>query len=222
MKRLLKAASRDFLPSWVLALSLFLGFGAAEPHDFQATLSTGLSLPADPPEFPELWKTGWSVGGGLGIRLAPQWELAFTAHYQRFPTDEAAQIEDLFLVGPGAPGGVAVRSIDGRAVRTLTFLSECRFHFATESVRASPFLAFGIGYLAVSTSDAMVVPAREDLGPIAVQGDTDNALAVNVGGGLEFALSRSTALVLDSLYTIGFTDGVSTQYLPIRLGISFH
>jgi hypothetical protein len=199
---------------------LLLAFaGPAAAQDLTLYLDAGATFPQNPPEFSDFWNTGPSAGVSLGVRISPIWEVVGSLHWQRFPADEAAQIDDLLLQGFGQT--LLIRSLDGRDATSFTVMAEARFHVPTDGRRVLPHLTFGWGLLELSTSDATVVPDSDVVAPITILGDTDAAFGVTVGGGIEMPVSRGTRLLLDSIYTVGFTDTISTQYLPLRVGIGF-
>jgi len=191
---------------------------AVRAGDLRAYLQAGWALPADPPEFSDLWNSAASFGGGVGLRLAPQWELVGSLHVQTFAADEAAHRRELLLVDPsGRP--TEILSMDGRDARIATLMGELRFHFPTRS-RFAPFLAFGTGWFDLSLSPATFVPETGGTEVVRFPEETDAGLAASIGGGCGLRLSPSVGLLLDCVYTIGFTEGVSTQFLPLRLGIA--
>ena len=196
-----------------------LALGAsAHAQDFVVYVDGGVSFPAAPPEFSDFWKTGFAIGGGVGVRLTPFWEIVTSAHYQRFPADEEGQIDGLLLEGPG--GVLEIASIDGRDAETIALLMEVRVHPGSPESSIDPFLAFGSGFCRVATTDAMVRPADPGYAPIPILGDTDSALAATIGGGLGYRVAPGWQIVLESIYTIAFTDQSSTEFLPLRLGVA--
>jgi hypothetical protein len=201
-------------------LALACAPSPATAQDFLLYVDVGLSIPAAPPELSDFWNTGFSFGGGFGIRPSAFWEIATNVHYQRFPADERGQIDALLLSGPG--GVLPIQSIEGRDAEATAILAELRVHPGHPGSRVDPFLAFGAGYFQVSTTDATVTPAPSSgLGPITIVGDSDTALAASVGGGIEWQAGANWRLVLDSIYTIGFTEQSSTEFLPLRMGLAF-
>jgi len=180
-------------------------------------LTGGVSLPNDPPELIDFWDVGVGVGAAWGFRLSPYWEMLACFSWQRFPADEAAQIEDLLLSGPG--GVLTIESLDGRDATAITATVELRFHVPTERRRVLPYLSFGWGLFNITTSDASVTSTDPTLAPVVVLGDSDSAFGATIGGGLQFPVSPRTRVVLDCAYTVGFTEKISTQYLPVRLGL---
>jgi hypothetical protein len=192
-----------------------------EPADegMSVYFSGGISLPNDPPELIEFWDMGLGLEAAWGFRLSPLWEMLAAFSWQRFPADEAAQIDDLLLSGPG--GTLEIESLDGRDASAMTATIEMRFHVPTEGGAVLPYLSFGWGLFSIATSDAVVTPADSGIDPVVVLGESDSALGVTIGGGLQLPVGGGTRIVLDCAYTVGFTDEISTQYLPVRLGLGF-
>jgi hypothetical protein len=98
-------------------------------------------------------------------------------------------------------------------------MAEARFHVPTEGGRLDPFLSFGWGYFEIFTSEATVIPTAPDLRPVVVLGDTDGAFGVAAGGGMAWAAWPRVSLLANVSYTIGFTESISTQYFPVRVGL---
>ena len=201
-----------------LALAWVAPSGAAG-EGMLAVVDAGAAFPVAPPEFPDLWKVGWTVGGGVAVILSPRWEVATTAHFQHFGADEAAHVDALLLSGPGGVSEIA--SLDGHDARTLSLTSEMRFHFRAADDPVAPFLSFGAGYFQISTTDAVVVPVDPSLATVPIPGDTDSALAATVGGGVRLRANDTLRVEVRSAYTIGFTEQSSTEYLPLRVGLAF-
>jgi len=196
--------------------------GATHPAHAQGlvvVVDAGVVAPAAPPEFSDFWNAGWTAGGGLAVVLSPLWEIATSAHYQRFPADEAHQIDGLLLSGPGGVSEIA--SIDGRDARTLSLTTEVRFQLRATDAAIRPYLSFGAGFFQVSTFDATVVAVSPGIPSVSIPGDTDSALAATVGAGARTRLAPGVLAVLECLYTIGFTEQSSTEYLPLRAGLAF-
>jgi len=190
---------------------------AAQDDGMSIYLTGGVSLTNDPPELSEFWDTGLGVGTAWGFQLSPQWEMLAALSWQRFPADEAAQIGDLLLSGPG--GILEIASLDGRDVTAITATAEMRFHVPTEGGRVLPYLSFGWGLFNLTTSDATVTPADPGVASVVVLGESDTAFGVTIGGGLQVPVGARTRVLLDCAYTVGFTERISTQYLPVRLGL---
>ncbi len=178
----------------------------------------GATFPAAPPEFPDFWNVGWSAGLGLGVAIAPTWEVVTSVQYQRYGADEENQIDGLLLSGPG--GVLDIASIDGRDVESIALLAEMRFLGGLPEAAWRPFLAFGAGVIQVSTTDATVIAAAPGFDPISIPGDSDAAFAASIGAGVAKRVSARVSVVFDTTYLIGFTEQSSTESIPFRLGIA--
>jgi hypothetical protein len=196
-----------------------LGAERASGQDLLAYVHAGWALPADPPEFTELWHAAPSFGGGIGLRTDVRWELVGSIQVQTFAADEAAHRRDLLLSSPDGRT-FAIESMDGRDARIVTILGELRYRFAARPARASPFLGFGAGYFDLSLAPATFVPQGGGGTVVPFPEESDGGFAAAIGGGVGLRMSPRLALVIDVLYTIAFTEGVSTQFLPLRIGIA--
>ena len=216
-------ASRPFRAAAVrlLGAALALSFASAAPaQDLVGWVNGGWALPADPPEFRQLWSGAVSYGGGLGVRVAPEWEVGVAFHVQRFGADERAQADEFLLTGFGVE--VPIARIEGHEVTAVSLTGETRFQLRADGVRSSPFLAFGWGYFRLDEADAVVTPTLPGYSPAIVLGRVDHAFVSTIGVGMRWSLTSRYSILLDSIYTIGFTEPTSTQYLPLRVGIGIH
>ncbi len=202
----------------MLACAGLVAAPARASQDLAVYLQAGWAYPTDPPEFGELWDSAVSFGGGVGVRLSPEWELVGAIHWQTFAANLAAHQRDLLLVSPsGQPA--EIRSMDGRDARIATLMGELRFHVPTRSPRFSPFLSFGAGYFDMSLSASTFIPDTAGTQVARFPEESDSGLAASIGGGFGWRISSRVDLMLDCIYTVGFTEGLSTQFLPLRIGV---
>jgi len=202
------------------AVLLLLLATPAAADDVVGYVNAGGSMPIHPFEFEQFWHPGFSLGGGIGVPIASDWQFTTQFQYQRFGADGARQAQDLLLAGPNGEV-LGVTSIEGRDLTVLSVIAEFRFLFPTTSRSRTWFLSFGAGRADVSTSEATVTSQDPTLEPIVILGDTDAAFTTSVGAGVEIDMSPGVRLTLDSIYTTAFTEGSSTQFLPLRLGFAF-
>lgn len=217
------SANRQRTLGLLAASALLIAPPAAQASDFLGYIHAGGALPVHPGEFGEFWNTGWSLGGGFGLPISPEFMLAVQFTHQRHGSDGAAQAEDLLLTGPGGVV-VEVESLEGRGLSVTSILAEARVLAPSTNPARTWFVSFGVGAANVSTADATVI--GRGLTPVVVSGDADAAFATSFGGGVEIDLNSTVRLTLDSAYTIIFTDGErthgpSTQFLPLRIGLAF-
>lgn len=82
----------------------------------------------------------------------------------------------------------------------------------------SPYLTAGAGIASISVSDATVKYQGQPFNTIAGDKSGTNA-SVNFGAGVE--LSLVITLYLEAKYTVIFTEGGSSSFVPVSLGITF-
>jgi hypothetical protein len=210
-----------FCARFPAALVVFLLLaGPARASDFQAYVNATGALPVHPAEFGEFWDPGWGAGAGFGIPVGSQWELATFFQYMRHGADGERQANDLLLTGPGGVVSEVAR-LDGRELTIVSVLAEARLLFPSATPTRTWFLGFGFGAAEVSTADALVTPTNPQLQAVTVDGQTDTEFATSLSGGLQLDISPAVRLTVESTYTTIFTDGSSTQFLPLRLGLAF-
>lgn len=203
-----------------LALALAgLTVAAAAPvraqDDLLLSVQAGGAAPVAPPEFPDFWNLGWSLGGGVGFALTPEWEVTVNAQYSRFGADENGQIEDLLITGPSGTSEIA--SLDGRSAGALALTADARLHWRTLAAPVSPYLVFGAGFFSLATSDAVIRAVDPSFPEIQLEGETDSGLAATTGAGCRWRVGEGRYLGVETIYVIGFTEGASTQILPLRV-----
>lgn len=91
--------------------------------------------------------------------------------------------------------------------RSLGFVVNAMYEFPTASTSiVRPYLLGGLGAFNTEASDA--------------DSDSDTNLGLQVGGGLNFALSGFTTFA-EAKFVNVFTDGSSLRYIPITFGVRF-
>lgn len=198
------------------AATLLLAAGPARADEELAfVVGAGAAAPVAPPEFPDFWKTGWSAGAAMQLTLSRDWETAIGVTYSRFPADEAGQIDDLLLSGPGGTSEIA--SIDGRAASALSLTADVRLHLRTTAARVSPYLVFGAGFFSLAVADAVIRATDPAFPEVPLPEETDSAFAATAGAGCRWKVGERSSVGLESVYLIGFTSRTSTQIMPFRV-----
>ncbi len=214
----MRAAGRRALAFALAGLTVAAAAPVRAQDDLLVSVQVGGAAPVAPPEFPDFWNPGWSLGGGVGFALTPEWEVTVNAQYSRFGADERGQIEDLLISGPSGTSEIA--SLDGRAAGALALTADARLHWRTLAAPVSPFLAFGAGFFSLATSEAVIRAVDPSFPEIRLPGETDAGLAASTGVGCRWRLAEGRYVSVESVYVIGFTEGASTQILPLRVGFA--
>lgn len=199
----------------VLALAGLLAAGASA----QVSLGWGIhgnyaQLDVASPSISSVYGSGWGGGAHLDVNLM-MISLRFSGDYVTFSPDQDKYRNELArLLGNAATG----YSIDGGNVNILSVNANAKWSLLPIPV-VSPYLTGGIGLAQLSTGDLTVryngVPAG---GFPKVEGETKTA--VNLGAGVDLKLG-GVALFAEAKYTWILTEGSSTKYIPISVGITF-
>lgn len=170
-------------------------------------LNSGPSIPISPSEFNELWRTGFSLGFGVGKVLNPNTILQIYLNYNRFPTDEFGILEQLGLEN--------THTLSGGTTRILQFSMNVKWNIINKVMAGGPFLVGGTGVLRWSREESIAsgigAPTfKED-------GARDIALSLSFGGGLDIPIGGNTYIFVELKYTIGLTDD-GVNYMPVKIG----
>lgn len=159
---------------------------------------------------------GSGLGGGahLDVNLM-MITLRFSGDYVTFSPDQDKYRSELArLLGNAATG----YSIDGGNVNILSVNANAKWTLLPIPV-VSPYLTGGIGLAQLSTGDLTVKYNGATVGGFPkVEGETKTA--VNLGAGVDLKLG-GVALFAEAKYTWILTQGNSTKYIPISIGITF-
>ena len=179
----------------------------------RSTLSfnSGFSLPSAPVEFSDYWKSGFNFGAALEYPLSPKVIFQGCLNYNRFPLNE-----DQFLSEDGLSG--LDISIDGGAASIITVSGNLKAPLSIQGSSVSPYLVGGLGIFRLSVSDITV---RYQGQSGRVDGASETALLFIFGTGLDFTISPKVNMFFEIKYGIGVTEGESTKYFPVKIGLSF-
>jgi opacity protein-like surface antigen len=204
MKRILLLAA--FLT--IISSSLYAG----------GPISFGLQATGATLNVPEPLKAvyGFGYGGGahLDINLPVLFSIRIAADYttyspdrEKFKTVLAAQSLGRVASGFETDGGrfnIFSASANGKLSLLPTPI-------------ISPYITAGAGIASVSNSDLTIRYQGTDLGTVA--SDSQTKAAINFGAGID--LTIVVTLYLEAKYTIIFTNGESSSFVPVSLGITF-
>jgi len=198
----------------VAAIITFLTAGAS------AQVSLGWGIHGNYAQLDVSGQLGSVYGNGLGggahldVNLM-MITLRFSGDYVTFSPDQDKYRNELAqLLGNAAPG----YSIDGGNINILSVNANAKWTLLPIPV-VSPYLTGGIGLAQLSTGDLTVKYNGSAVGGFPkVEGETKTA--VNVGAGVDLKLG-GIALFAEAKYTWILTQGNSTKYIPISVGITF-
>jgi hypothetical protein len=177
-------------------------------------MSVGTGFPMNPSEFADYWGAGWSGEIEIETRPSSQVSLTFSAAYNDYRLDE-----EKFKSGESA-SGVTITELEGGTVSTLTILAGPSVRFVGDGKPFIPFLSLGAGYFSLSASDLYAAyTSAGRAGTFNFNFDNQGAFDVQARAGCDYHLSPGIALDAQLAYNIGFTNGPSTQALPLRVGV---
>lgn len=175
------------------------------------SFNSGFSLPATPVDFADYWKTGLNFGAALEYPLSPKVIFQGCLDYNNFPLNE-----DKFLSEDGLNGlGV---SLDGGAASIITVSANLKAPLPVQGSSVTPYFVGGLGIFRLSLSDVTV---RYQGQSGRVEGISETATALIFGTGLDFTINPKVNMFVEIKYVIGITEGESTRYFPVKIGLSF-
>ena len=182
-----------------------LGFGV------QATGAT-LNVP-DP--FKSIYGFGYGGGAHLDINLPILFSIRVAADYTTYSPDN-----DKYkgVLAVNVPGSIASAfEIDGGRINIFSVSANGKLSLLPTPI-VSPYVTAGVGIGSISSSDLTVKYQGQNL-PTPPSPGAETSTAVNFGAGID--LSLFVTLYLEAKYTIIFTQGGSSSFVPVSLGITF-
>ncbi len=194
---------------WTLAVLMILSAASmaqvgapSSPLTFYA--GGALSLPTSPAGFSDGWKLGMHGMLGAGKNVSPRLQLIGKIEYHKFSAN-------LDLIAP---------NVDGGAINTWMYGVDGRVNLGAPVVPIKPYGLVGIGIANLSfnqyeTSDTALSTALNST----VSTESISKVYFNFGGGLEFAMGPKTSFFVQARYVSIGTEGGSTGFIPITLGL---
>lgn len=177
--------------------ALLLALVAANPASAQQLyVHGGAGFPTSS-AFNDAYNTGFNAGVGVGIPLTNQLEGVFMGRYDRFGLD--------------APSNM---NIDGGTLSSLSATANLKLNGPVVSSRLMPYGFAGAGLFRLATSDMTS-------GSISTDGNSEVDLGLQFGAGLSIGMSPRANLLVEPNYVVVFSEGESTTFFPVRLGVSF-
>ncbi len=198
-----------------LLIALLLGSAPAygqlqdvETNRFQVYVGGSPTYPYSTSEFSDLYEVGYTVSGGVGVTLTPEWELSFHGSYSHF---------DLSSAGYRATFPAVTFSVSG-ALSVYSGTINLKHLFRTEG-RWIPYFSAGFGVFHRNEDDVSF-----DFAPRLGAPRTDATLGgAHVGAGLAVRLLDAMSLFLEPRYTATAsfqdTDESTLDYAEVRVGL---
>jgi hypothetical protein len=192
----------------VIAIGILItGLHAESTNKFELYVNGALAFPLGPDDFSDYWRLGYlNVGGGVGYSIIPAISTNVYFDWCNFGFDGEKFAHDI-----GLGGEISIMGLDA-SVMTIT--GNMKVTIPSGTVR--PYFWGGLGLFILSIDDGsvsgggLVVP---------VPGDSENALGLAFGAGIDFAAAKTLDIFVDGRIVLGFTEGESTMILPLRLGL---
>lgn len=146
------------------------------PYNFRVSVEGGVGIPSRPETFNDLWNATLPATITVGYAVFPWLEVAGAFTYANYGVSE--------IPAKAAIGFEGTNAVEGGDLTVLVYQAFARIAPFT-SVRANPFVDFGVGRFSTSTSDLVIVdtmrPPRkmEDASGIAVTGAFGIQYALN-------------------------------------------
>ena len=176
--------------------------------------ATGATLNVPDP-FKSIYGFGYGGGAHLDINLPILFSIRVAADYTTYSPDN-----DKYkgVLATFAPGSIASGfDISGGRINILSVSANGKLALLPTPI-VSPYITAGVGIGSISSSDLAVKYQGQNLGTAPSPAAETNA-AVNFGAGID--LSLFVTLYLEAKYTIIFTQGSSSSFVPVSLGITF-
>lgn len=198
----------------VVCLIVILGQSFASGPIGFGVQATGASLNVAEP-LKSVYSTGFGGGAHLDINLPVLFSIRVAADYTVYSPDNEKYRS---VIASVIPGSVAPDySIDGGKISIFSASANGKLSILPIPI-LSPYVTAGVGVGSISFSDITVKYRGNTLGTVPGPKTGTNA-SVNFGAGVD--LNVVVTLYLEAKYTIIFTEGESSSFIPVSLGITF-
>jgi opacity protein-like surface antigen len=202
---------KRFLLSAVLVTLLATTASAAGPLGF-GVQATGAVLNVPEP-LKSVYGPGFGGGAHLDINLPIIMSIRVAGDYTTYAPDNSKLASLLAAEGGGNASDI---TLEGGRINIFSVSANAKFALPTPVL--SPYITAGGGIASVSMSDLTVKYQGAPVGS-AVGSKTGTKASLNIGAGVE--LNLVLTLYLEAKYTVIFTEGESSSFVPVSLGVTF-
>lgn len=182
----------------VLLASVTLAQGLEPPSIY---IGTGMTIPASPDVFVDMYNPGGHVTGAIGIPIASFFQMLAKAEYHSFPLDKGLSSEGIEYSGGDLH--VTMVGIDGRLSPDESI----------SHIKSHALVGFGIAYMGIS--DMIINEERIRIT------ETGTEFYFEFGGGIDIELASAAALFVQLRYVTIMTEGEATGIVPLTVGVKF-
>jgi len=207
---------KKFMLVAIAMLALSTVTYAAGPISF-GVQATGANLNVVDP-LKEIYGFGFGGGAHLDINLPLILAIRIQGDYVTFSPDEGKYRA---LIAGFVPGSIASDfSIDGGRINILSANANAKLSPLPLPI-ISPYLTAGVGLASLSVSDATVKFRGNPVPGGTIPGaKSESKFSANLGAGVDLDLI-ALKLYLEARYTWIFTEGSTSTYIPVSLGVTF-
>jgi opacity protein-like surface antigen len=184
-------------------------------NPFSIGIHGGIAVLNFPDPLKQVYGTGYGGGVHVDISLPVLFAIRLSGDYTSFGID-ADKYKSLLPATFG--GAVSDFSVDGGRVAILSFTANGKYSPLPLPI-VSPYLTAGVGTATISISDLTVKQGATTLAGFPSP-PSQTKFLINVGAGVDLNLV-AVKLFAEARYAWILTDGSTTGYLPVVVGINF-
>ncbi len=171
----------------------------------------GISVPLSPHGFSDYWNPGVNFGAGIEYPVNPNTFLGGNFTYSRFNFDKNSFLSDLGLRGSGI-------WVSGASSTILSVLANLKLISQTKESIVAPYFIMESGYFKITLESitAGFLGYTET-----IEGDSDTALVISLGMGLDLQLNEKSSFFIQIGYTTTIAEDPQRSYIPFKVGIIF-
>lgn len=192
----------------ILMLAILLTFALAASAQVSSPLSFyaggALSLPNGPDGFKDAYKTGYHGWVGAGYSLAPTFQVIGKVEHNRFSFDAGT-----------------ITGVDGGTMKIWMYGADAKFAPSVPAFPIKPFLFAGAGW---ASSKVDEFTGSNTLATAALNTGTNESVTkmyYNFGAGADLFSGPAFSVFLQGRWVSIQTDGETTNFIPISMGLRF-